>query len=45
MTPVTRDLSRASRLLGSAHLRKVARHGRRLGPDDAGETGWTHNPP
>lgn len=32
-----RDLSRASKLLGSAHLRKVARHGRRLGPDDASE--------
>jgi hypothetical protein len=35
MTPVTRDLARASKFLGSAHLRKVARHGRRLGPDDA----------
>lgn len=37
MTLAIRDLSRASKLLGSAHLRKVARQGRRLGPDDAAE--------
>ncbi len=37
MTLVTRDLARASRFLGSAHLRKVARHGHRLGADDASE--------
>jgi hypothetical protein len=37
MKSATRDLARASKFLGSAHLRKVARHGRRLGPDDASE--------
>lgn len=37
MTLLTRDLARASKFLGSAHLRKVARHGRRLGSDDASE--------
>ncbi|WP_426763053.1 sce7726 family protein [Pseudarthrobacter sp. 1G09] len=37
MTSATRTLARASKFLGSAHLRKVARHGRRLGAEDASE--------
>jgi hypothetical protein len=37
MTLAIRDLARASRFLGSAHLRSVARHGSRLGSSDASE--------
>lgn len=37
MTLATQDLARASKFLGSAHLRKVARHGRLLGSNDASE--------